>query len=122
MKEECGFSTPYLCIHIYFFFFSIYIPFSFFFSLFLSLFPSFSLPRKIKKTHIAYSYMLKRISVFSSFILLRNIVGHPLTSSATEPNVDLPVTYESPEFWERLISIAFLVLLGGVFAGNLSSM
>lgn len=62
--------------------------------------------------------MLKRISVFSSLILLRNIVGHPLISSATEPNVDPPVTYESPEFWERLISITFLVLLGGVFAGK----
>jgi len=74
-----------------------------------------------KKIKIAYSYMLKRISAFSLFVLLKNIVGHPLISSTTAPNVDPPVTYESPEFWERLISITFLVLLGGVFAGKLFS-
>jgi hypothetical protein len=62
--------------------------------------------------------MLKRISFFSLFILLRNIVGHPLIYVSSEPNVDPPVTYESPEFYERLFSITFLVLLGGVFAGK----
>lgn len=62
--------------------------------------------------------MLKRISAFSLFVLLKNIVGYPLITSTTAPNVDPPVTYESPEFWERLISITFLVLLGGVFAGK----
>ncbi|CEP13929.1 hypothetical protein [Parasitella parasitica] len=47
----------------------------------------------------------------------RTNMGHPLLTLSNEPNVDPPVTYESPEFWERVFSITFLVLLGGVFAG-----
>jgi hypothetical protein len=57
--------------------------------------------------------MQRRITIFSLSILLKSILGQPLS-------VQDPINYESPLFYEKLLSIAFLVLLGGVFAGKKS--
>jgi hypothetical protein len=60
--------------------------------------------------------MQRRITLFSLSILLKSILGQPL---AVQEHVDSPINYESPViFYEKLLSIAFLVLLGGVFAGT----
>lgn len=56
-----------------------------------------------------------KATIFSLVFLFRNILGHPLHKT--------PVTssdsYDTLDFYERLFSIGFLVLLGGVFAGTI---
>ncbi|KAI9276050.1 hypothetical protein BY458DRAFT_532995 [Sporodiniella umbellata] len=57
-----------------------------------------------------------RTLVITSISLISSIYGHPLSTlseTAEEPDID----YGSPEFYEKLLLIFGLVLLGGVFAG-----
>ncbi|RCI01946.1 hypothetical protein CU098_012198 [Rhizopus stolonifer] len=60
-----------------------------------------------------------RTLVIATASLFTSIYGHPL-SAYTIPEVDAEepkIDYGSPEFYEKLIVIFGLVLLGGVFAG-----
>ncbi|KAI9486597.1 MAG: hypothetical protein EXX96DRAFT_549665 [Benjaminiella poitrasii] len=50
--------------------------------------------------------------IFTVSVLFKTILGQPLTTVITNE-----VSHRSPEFYERLFIIGFLVLLGGVFAG-----
>lgn len=61
--------------------------------------------------------MQRRITLFSLSILLKSILGQPLS---VQEHVDPPMNYETPVYYEKLLSVAFLVLLGGVFAGKTS--
>lgn len=77
--------------------------------------------------------MLKISTVLSlSVLLLKNIFAQPLSSSVvvsspsqrdnndellrttTAPSI---INYDDPQFYTKLLCIALLVLLGGVFAG-----
>ncbi|KAI8969290.1 hypothetical protein BDF20DRAFT_916653 [Mycotypha africana] len=62
----------------------------------------------------------------SSLFLIQRVLGQPLSHSLSSlsnqqqnsvPSQPFTISYESPEFFERLLCVAFLVLLGGVFAG-----
>lgn len=57
--------------------------------------------------------MLKISTVSLLLLLLRNILAQPIIVQENEP-----VTYQSVIFYERLVTIIVLVLLGGVFAGT----
>lgn len=62
--------------------------------------------------------MIKTSTIFSlSILLLRKSLAQPLLFSVAEENNEGEINYESPAFYERLVIIAALVLLGGVFAG-----
>lgn len=63
--------------------------------------------------------MIKTSTIFSlSILLLRKSLAQPLLLSVAEENNEGEINYESPAFYERLVIIATLVLLGGVFAGT----
>lgn len=63
--------------------------------------------------------MIKTSTIFSlSILLLRKSLAQPLLFSVAEENNEGEINYESPAFYERLVIIAALVLLGGVFAGT----
>lgn len=57
--------------------------------------------------------MLRISTVSLLLLLLRNILAQPIIELENEP-----VTYQSAMFYERLVIIVVLVLLGGVFAGK----
>lgn len=54
--------------------------------------------------------------------LISTIYGHPLqyttNTDAPETHEEPQIDYGSPEFYEKLVIIMALVLLGGVFAGK----
>jgi CBS domain containing-hemolysin-like protein len=58
--------------------------------------------------------------MLTSISLISSVYGHPLSSytNIPEANTEEPeIDYGSPEFYEKLVLIMGLVLLGGVFAG-----
>lgn len=73
-------------------------------------------------THSATRLIALRSLFLSIVSLASNIHGYPTTpsfniteaSNEEAPNVD----YGSPEFFERVVAISVLVVLGGVFAGT----
>lgn len=71
-------------------------------------------------THSATRLIALRSLFLSIVSLASNIHGYPTTPptisevSTEAPNVD----YGSPEFYERVVAISVLVVLGGVFAGT----
>jgi hypothetical protein len=59
--------------------------------------------------------------MLTSISLISSVYGHPLSSytNIPEANTEEPeIDYGSPEFYEKLVLIMGLVLLGGVFAGK----
>ncbi|KAG1447709.1 hypothetical protein G6F56_009175 [Rhizopus delemar] len=57
-----------------------------------------------------------RTLTITSISLISSIYGHPL-SALSETTEEPEIDYSSPEFYEKLVLIFGLVLLGGVFAG-----
>lgn len=71
----------------------------------------------IKQQHIGSI----RTIMLTSISLISSVYGHPLSSYTNTPeaNTEEPeIDYGSPEFYEKLVLIMGLVLLGGVFAGK----
>jgi hypothetical protein len=54
--------------------------------------------------------------VFATLTGLTSIYGHPLLSTQDEDEPD--IDFGSPEFYEKMVVIMALVLLGGAFAGK----
>ncbi|KAI8054794.1 hypothetical protein BDF21DRAFT_431069 [Thamnidium elegans] len=56
--------------------------------------------------------MIKISKIALFILLLRNIIAQPIILQEDEP-----ITYQSSVFYERIVVVTVLVLLGGVFAG-----
>jgi hypothetical protein len=46
-----------------------------------------------------------------------SIYGHPLSAYSEGNEEEAPIDYGSPEFFEQMVVIMALVLIGGCFAG-----
>lgn len=57
--------------------------------------------------------MIKISKIALFILLLRNIIAQPIIVQEDEP-----ITYQSSVFYERIVAVTVLVLLGGVFAGK----
>jgi hypothetical protein len=59
-----------------------------------------------------------RTVLLASLSCITSIYGHPLTLTAAE-EAEPEIDFGSAEFYEKIIVIFALVLIGGVFAGTL---